>query len=62
MAGHRMQVGRYEGKTIAIDARTESVVASADTPEALMLILREHGHQHSLIVTIPTDDDPVFVG
>lgn len=38
-SGRALHVEGYEGKVVAVDLATDDLVASADTPEALMALL-----------------------
>jgi hypothetical protein len=62
MAGRVLHVEGYEGKVVAIDLRTDDVVASADTPEELMTIIRERDLTHAALVRVPRADEPLRVG
>lgn len=62
VAGRVLHVEGYEGKVVAIDLRTDDVVASADSPEELMALLRERDLAHAAIVRVPRADEPLRVG
>ena len=62
MEGRRLHVEGYEGKVVAIDRATDVVVASADTPQDLMRVVRAKGLQDTMIVRIPRVDEPLRVG
>lgn len=62
MKGRRLHVAGYEGKVVAIDRTTDSVVASADSPEQLMAIVRRDQLANTMIVRVPRADDPLRVG
>jgi hypothetical protein len=61
MAGRVLHVEGYEGKVVAIDLRTDEVVASADTPGELMAVIRERHLTHAAVVRVPRSDEPLRV-
>ncbi len=60
--GRRLHVEGYEGKVVAIDRATDDVVASADTPQDLLQLLRAMGLQNTMMVRVPRADEPLRVG
>ena len=62
MAGRVLKVDGFEGKVVAIDMDTDSVVASADTPEELMRLVRRDGLENAVVVRVPELDSPLRVG
>jgi Family of unknown function (DUF5678) len=62
MEGRHFHVEGYEGKVVAIDRDSDEVVASADTPEELMRIIRKRGLRNTLILRAPRVDEPLRVG
>ena len=62
MAGRVLQVDGFEGKVVAIDMDTDAVVASADTPEELMRLVRRDGLANAVVVRVPEIDSPLRVG
>jgi len=62
MSGRVLHVEGYEGKVVAVDLATDDVVASADTPEELMVLLHGRNLTHAAIVRVPRADEPLRVG
>jgi hypothetical protein len=62
MEGRHLHVEGYEGKVVAIDRDSDKVVASADTPEELMRIIRERLLRNTMILRAPRVDEPLRVG
>ena len=60
--GRQLKVAGYEGKVVAVDCSTDAVVASADTPEELMRIVRHKHLENTMIVRVPRADEPLRVG
>jgi hypothetical protein len=53
---------RYPGKYVAIDMRTDEVVAVADTPQDLHEEIHRRGLKNVATMRAPTPDEPLFVG
>jgi len=53
---------RYPGKFVAIDMKTDEVVLSADTPQALNADIKAQGLRNVMVMRAPTEDEPLFVG
>ncbi|MGI8683570.1 MAG: hypothetical protein ACR2MO_00440 [Acidimicrobiales bacterium] len=53
---------RYPGKFVAIDMKTDEVVLTADTPQALEADIRAKGLRNVMVMRAPTEDEPLFVG
>ncbi len=47
---------------VAVDRSTDAVVASADTPEDLMRIVRSQHLENAMIVRVPRTGEPLRVG
>jgi hypothetical protein len=62
MEGRLLKVAGYEGKVVAVDRTTDAVVASADTPEELMVVVRQRHLENTMIVRVPRADEPLRVG
>lgn len=62
MEGRALHVQGYEGKVVAIDMETDHVVAFADSPEALMVIVRARRIENAMIVRVPAENSPLRVG
>jgi hypothetical protein len=60
--GRQLRVAGYEGKVVAVDRSTDAVVASADTPEDLMRIVRSLHLENAMIVRVPRTGEPLRVG
>ena len=60
--GRQLKVAGYEGKVVAVDRETGTVVASADTPQELMSVLRLHHFANTMIIRVPGVDEPLRVG
>jgi hypothetical protein len=53
---------RYPGKYVAIDMKTDEVVAVADTPQDLHEEILRRGLRNVATMRAPTADEPLFVG
>jgi hypothetical protein len=53
---------RYPGKYVAIDMKTDEVVAAADTPQDLHEEIQRRGLRNVATMRAPTPDEPLFVG
>ncbi len=53
---------RYPDKFVAIDMKTDEVVLTADTPQALEADIRAKGLRNVMVMRAPTEDEPLFVG
>jgi hypothetical protein len=62
MEGRRLHVEGYEGKVVALDRATDTVVASAESPQDLLRIVRAEGLRNTIIVRVPRADEPLRVG
>jgi hypothetical protein len=62
MQGRHLHVEGYEGKVVAVDRDSDEVVASADTPEELMRLVRTRGLRNTMILRAPRIDEPLRVG
>ncbi len=62
MQGRVLHVEGFEGKVVAVDMDNDEVVASADSPEALMRIVRAKRIQNAMILRVPAADSPLRVG
>jgi hypothetical protein len=62
MEGRVLHVEGYEGKVVAIDMDSDQVVVSAESPEALMVIVRAQRIQNAMIVRVPAKNSPLRVG
>jgi hypothetical protein len=62
MAARVLHLAGFEGKAVAVDQETNEVVASADTPQELLRIIREHGLCNTMILRAPRIDEPLRVG
>jgi hypothetical protein len=62
MEGRHLHVEGYEGKVVAIDRNSDEVLASADTPEELMRLIRMRGLRNTMILRAPRIDEPLRVG
>ena len=62
MEGRHLHVEGYEGKVVAVDRVTDDVVAFADTPAALMRIVRQRQLRNTMIFRVPGLDEPLRVG
>jgi hypothetical protein len=60
--GRQLRVARHEGKVVAVDRSTDAVVASADTPQHLMRIVRSLHLENTMILRIPQIGEPLRVG
>jgi hypothetical protein len=52
----------FEGKAVAVDQDTDEVVASAETPQELLRIIRERGLRNTMILRAPRLNEPLRVG
>ena len=62
MAGRVLHLEGFEGKAVAIDQDTNEVIASADTPQELLRIIRERRLCNTMILRAPRLDEPLRVG
>ena len=62
MAARVLHLEGFEGKAVAVDQDTDEVVASADTPQELLRIIRERGLRNTMILRAPRVDEPLRVG
>ncbi len=62
MQGRVLHVEGFEGKVVAIDMTTDHVVASANSFEELMLIVRSLGISDAMVLRVPEVDAPLRVG
>lgn len=62
MAARVLHVDGFEGKVVAIDMVTNSVVASADSFEQLTVKIDEQGIRNTMILRVPGPDEPLRVG
>ena len=62
MQGRILHVEGFEGKVVAIDMTTDHVVASANSFEELMLIVRSLGISDAMVLRVPEVDAPLRVG
>lgn len=62
MKGRQLKVEGYEGMVVAVDRSTDAVVASAATPQELMMIVRNRHLENTMIVRVPHEGDPLRVG
>lgn len=58
----RWDLEHYPGKHVAIDVRTDEVVAAADTPQDLHEQIQLLGLRHVTTMRAPTEDEPLFSG
>ena len=62
MAARVLHLEGFEGKAVAVDRDTDEVVASADTPQELLRIIRERGLRNTMILRAQRVDEPLRVG
>lgn len=62
MAARVLHLEGFEGKAVVVDQDTNEVVASADTPQELLRIIRERGLRNTMILRAPRIDEPLRVG
>ena len=62
MAARVLHLEGFEGKAVAVDQETNEVVASADTPQELLRIIRQRGLRNTMILRAPRIDEPLRVG
>ena len=62
MSGRVLHVDGFEGKAVAVSMENDKVVASADTPEELMGIVRRDYIENAVILRIPKLGSPLRVG
>ncbi len=53
MAARILHLEGFEGKAVAVEQDTNEVVASADTPQELLRIIRECGLRNTMILRSP---------
>ena len=62
MSGRVLHIDGFEGKVVAVSMESDKVVASADTPEELMEIVRRNRIENAVILRVPEQDSPLRVG
>ena len=62
MSGRVLHVDGFEGKVVAISLESNEVVASADTPQELMGIVRRDHIENAIVLRVPKLDSPLRVG
>ena len=55
-------VAGYEGKVVAVDRATDTVVAAGDTLEELIELVRREHLENTMVVRVPRADEPLRVG
>ena len=61
MEGHQLKVAGYEGKVVAVDRSTDTVVAAGDTLEELIELVRREHLENTMVVRVPHADEPLRV-
>ena len=60
--GRQLKVAGYEGKVVAVDRTTDTVVAAGDTLEELIELVRREQLENTMVVRVPRADEPLRVG
>ena len=60
--GRQLKVAGYEGKVVAVDRATDTVVAAGDTLEDVFAIVRREHLEKTMVVRVPRADEPLRVG
>ena len=60
--GRQLKVAGYEGKVVAVDRATDTVVAAGDTLEELIELVRREHLENTMVVRVPRADEPLRVG
>ena len=58
----QLMVAGYEGKVVAVDRSTETVVAAGDTLKELIEIVRRQHLENTMVVRVLHADGPLRVG